>query len=99
MKIKKKKKLTTEKKKKPTLFFISNHKNNSRREDRAVQISLRNLTAAPGTNVLAHKFIPVPPHLGTIPVREKVKQKWTGGRVDLCIAAVTFVAVLEELGS
>ena len=78
---------------------MSNHKSNSRREDKAMQIFLGNLTAAHGANNLAHKFSPVPPRLGTIPVRERVKQKWTGGRVDLRGAAITFVTVLEELGS
>lgn len=78
---------------------MSNHKSNSRREDKARQIFLGNLTAAPGANILAHKFSPVPPHWGTIPVTERVKQKWTSGRVDLRGAAVTFVTVLEELRS
>ena len=78
---------------------MSNHKSNSRREDKAMQIFLGNLTAAPGANILAHKFSPVPPRLGTIPVRERRKQKWTGGRGGLCVAAVTFVTVPEELGS
>ena len=78
---------------------MSNHNSTSRREDRAMQTFLGNLTAAPGANILVHKFSPVPPYLGTIPMRERLKQKWTGGRVDLCGAAVTFVTVLEELGS
>ena len=65
---------------------MSNHKSNSRREDKAMQIFLGNLTAAPGANILEHKFSPVPPHWGT----ERVKQKWTSGRVDLRGAAVTF---------